>query len=41
MEPDMAMVEEMKIESKRYKEVAKVSNSTAFSFNEKEERVPE
>jgi hypothetical protein len=41
MEPDMAMVKEMQIESKKYKEVAKVPNSTAFSYVEKEERISE
>ena len=37
----MAIVEERQIESMRYvEEVAKVPNSTTFSFNEKEEKAP-
>jgi hypothetical protein len=38
MELDMTIVEERQIESKRYEEVAKVSNSNTFEFNEKEEK---
>jgi hypothetical protein len=39
MEPDMAMVKEMQIESERYKEVAEVPNSPAYSLIENKERM--
>ena len=41
MDPDMAMVKEVQIESERHREVAEIPDSPAYSLIEKEERMSE
>ena len=41
MDPDMAMVKEVQIESERYREVAEIPDSPAYSLIENEERMSE